>query len=172
MLWIWIRVSPLSPELRFRGVRRARRIISRTCKQPRRNEGGESDGKVAVICCVWIRWMREDTGLTRKVSDLKWQIRNWTEIMWLQGRSLSARTKATARVLVLTPELTFKFAADLLLSPIPVSFLFFLPFFFLCTKELNGLNEIAWLVSERSAVTGWIQRKDRALPLLYILPCF
>lgn len=34
------------------------------------------------------------TGLTRKVSDLKWQIENWTEMMWLQGYRLYAWTPA------------------------------------------------------------------------------
>lgn len=30
------------------------------------------------------------------------------------------------------------------------------------TKELNDLNEIGWLAIERTAATGWIQRKDKS----------
>lgn len=56
------------------------------------------------------------TGLTRKVSDLEWQIQSWTEIMWLQGQSLYAWTTATAGVILLTFDSTFGSSGLIILS--------------------------------------------------------
>lgn len=93
--------------------------IIRSCN---RGETGQKWWKSCTDCVcvferVWVSvcgsggWGR--TGLTRKVSDLKWQIQNWTEIMWLQGQSLLAWT-----TLLFYSVWTFKFAVDLLFIPI------------------------------------------------------
>lgn len=57
------------------------------------------------------------TGPSRKVSDLKWQIQNRTEIMWLLGQSLSAWTTASARVILRTFPSTFSHSGFIILSP-------------------------------------------------------